>query len=75
MWGIAILLSLAAIGGTIAAYVLAPKPPKPKEPSLDDIGAPTAEPGRPIPVVFGTVVLQSPNVVWYGDPAYEPVKS
>jgi hypothetical protein len=28
---------------------------------------PTAEQDRPIPVIFGTVWITGPNVVWYGD--------
>jgi hypothetical protein len=28
---------------------------------------PTAEAGRPIPVAYGTVKLQGPNVTWWGD--------
>ena len=43
-----------------------PKTPPPKETNLEDLGVPTAAPGRPIPVVFGTVLLQSPNICWYG---------
>jgi len=31
---------------------------------MDD---PTAEAGREIPVVFGTMTVQSLNVLWYGD--------
>lgn len=46
---------------------LAPKPPKPKQASLSDFDVPVAEQGRAIPVVFGTVVLKDPNVLWYGD--------
>lgn len=41
--------------------------------SLTDIDAPTAEPGRPIPVVFGTCLVKSLNVVWYGDLYYQGV--
>jgi hypothetical protein len=44
-----------------------------KPASLADIDAPTAEPGRPIPVVFGLVLLKSANVVWYGDLDYQGV--
>lgn len=57
------------------SLALAPKPPSRRPPSLSEIDVPTAEEGKPIPVVFGTVVVQSPNVVWYGDLAYRPVKT
>jgi len=48
--------------------------PEPKPASLSDVDAPTAEEGRPIPVVFGTVLLRGANVVWYGDLAAEPIR-
>ncbi len=58
----------------VISYALAPKPPKPKPPSLEDFSAPTAEEGRSIPVVFGTVWIRDPNVIWYGDLRTEPVR-
>ena len=58
----------------IAAVALQPKPPGRKPSSLEEIDIPTADEGRPIPVVYGTVVTKSPNVVWYGDLGYQPVK-
>lgn len=42
--------------------------------SLSDVNAPTAEEGRAIPVVFGTCLLKSSNIVWYGDLRTVPVK-
>lgn len=54
----------------ISAFVsaaLAPKPQPPKPASLADFDVPTAEEGRPIPVVFGTVTVTGPNVIWYGN--------
>lgn len=38
-----------------------------KPPGLGDFNFPTATEGRPIPIVWGTVKLSGPNVVWYGD--------
>lgn len=52
-----------------AAYLsvaLAPKPSPPKPASLEDFDVPTAEQGREIAVVFGTVTVTGPNVIWYG---------
>lgn len=69
-------LNLAILAVSIViSFVLAPKPPQAKPPALDELDVPTAEPGRPIPVVFGRVRLTSPNVVWYGDLAYRPVRT
>lgn len=58
---------LIGIGIQIVAFLLAPKPKGPKPPSLEDLEAPTAEHGRPIPVVFGTITVTSPNAIWSGD--------
>ena len=41
---------------------------------LDDFDLPTAEEGRPIPVVFGTMLLRGPNVVWAGDLKVDPIR-
>jgi len=62
----------------VASYfisaALAPKPPVPKPAALNDFDVPTAEQGRPVPVVFGTVLLTGPNVLWYGDLRTTPIK-
>ncbi len=55
------------VGLQILGYMLAPKPPGPKPPALEDLKAPTAEAGRPIPVLFGTRVIEGPNNLWSGD--------
>jgi len=57
----------------VVAVALSPKPPNARPGSLTDIDVPTAEEGRPIPVVFGRVTVTSPNVVWYGDLFYAAV--
>jgi len=54
--------------------VLAPKPQNAKPASLQDFNVPVAEEGKEIPVVFGTVNIKSPNVVWYGDLRLLPIK-
>lgn len=72
-WDDAILLVLF-IASSVLSMVLAPKPPKPKPAALSDFEVPTAEEGRPIPVVFGTVTIKGPNVVWYGDLLAKPIK-
>lgn len=59
----------------IVSIILRPKPPNQKPPSLDDFQIPTADEGRPIPVIFGRVVSTGPNIVWWGDVAYQPVRT
>jgi hypothetical protein len=59
---------------TVLSIALAPKPPKPKAASIDDFDLPTAEEGRKVPVVFGTVDITGPNVLWYGDLSTKDIK-
>lgn len=69
-----LILVLVNIGVGIATAILQ-KPPKDASASgLGDFQAPTAEEGRVIPVVFGTVKIKGPNVVWYGDLGVVPIK-
>lgn len=67
-------LFIFVVGSFISA-ALAPRPPTPKPAALSDVDAPTAEEGRPIPVVFGAVLIRGPNVVWYGDLRADPIYS
>lgn len=61
-----LIMFVIAVAISYAAYLLAPKP---KQPTYEaaDLNAPTVSAGRPVPVVFGTVLLKSPNVLWFGD--------
>ena len=63
------------IVAALVAYALAPKPPVPKPASLEDFDVPTAEEGRPIPVIFGTVWIKGPNCLWYGDLSSIPIRT
>lgn len=69
-WETVIYLIIALV----VSVALAPKPPKPKAAALDDFDFPTAEEGRPIPVVFGTVRITGPNILWYGDLGTKAIK-
>ena len=63
-WFISLLIGLAL---SVVSYLLAPKPKKPKPPEVTELEDPTAEAGRPIPRVFGTLIVKSPNVLWFGE--------
>ena len=58
---------LIAVALTVVAYLLMPKPKRPKPPAAKDMDGPTAEAGRPIPVIFGTITIKGVNCLWYGD--------
>ena len=64
-----------AVVSLIVAFTMQPKTPEQKPPSLDDLEIATAEEGKSIPKVYGTYVLKSPNIVYYGDLGYKEVKS
>lgn len=69
----AIYVAIVVIS-TYVSLALAPKPPVPKPAELTDFDAPTAEEGRPIPVVFGTVKVTGSNVLWYGSLYNSPIR-
>lgn len=63
-WFIMMLVSLAL---NVIAYLLQPKPKTSQPASTEDMEDPTAEAGRPIPVLFGTMTIKGTNILWYGE--------
>lgn len=62
------LLYLAVVlVASVVAYSVMGKVPKQKPPTLDEFSLPTAEEGRSIPWIFGTMKIMDPNIIWYGD--------
>jgi len=49
------------------AYSMSASKEEQQPTAFKDLKAPTAETGRELSVVFGTVLVQGSNVVWYGD--------
>lgn len=62
-----IIQLLIAVALSVISYLIAPKPKTPKPDANRDLDNPTAESGRPIPVVWGTITVKGGNVLWYGD--------
>lgn len=58
---------IAAIVSLVIVYATRPKIENPPPASIDQFDSPTAEAGRPIPVLFGTKEIKGVNCVWYGD--------
>lgn len=54
--------------------LLSPHPTGPQPSALGDFSVPTAEEGRAIPVVAGTVMIKGGNTVWWGDLLVKPIK-
>ncbi|QIQ65298.1 hypothetical protein 19_00026 [Pseudomonas phage Epa19] len=71
MGWVALVIAVIAI---VVAYVMAPKPESRPPAGLSEFQLPTAEVGREIPVLFGTRIIEGPNVVWYGHLKAVPVK-
>jgi hypothetical protein len=59
---------------TVVGALLTPKPQGPLRSGLGDFTFPTAQEGRAIPIIAGTVKVGGPNVVWWGDLSTVPVK-
>ena len=68
------LILLAAV--FIASELLRPKPKTESErpKNLGDFRANTATQGRPVPLIFGTVLQEGANVIWYGDLVQEAIR-
>lgn len=58
---------LVSIALSIIAYVIMPKPKQAKPEAAKEMDAPTAEAGREVPVVFGTMLIKSPNCLDFSD--------
>lgn len=62
-----LLVQLAVgVGLQIIGYLLAPKPKASQPDEVKDMDNPTADEGRPIPVVFGELEIEGTNIIWYG---------
>lgn len=75
VWPVIVIQIIVAIVAAVVTAALAPKPEPPKPSTLDDFDVPTADDGRPIPWVFGTVWIKGPNVLWFGDLRSTAIKS
>lgn len=58
---------LIGVGSLVLSYLLMPKQKQPKPASVDDLEEPTAESGRPIPVLQGSSDIKGLNVLSYHD--------
>lgn len=51
----------------VIAFLIMPKPKQEQPAASRDLANPTAEAGRPVPVVFGTLYVKGGNVIDYMD--------
>lgn len=57
------------VASVVISYLLAPKPKveDARPANLNELDVPIVSESAPIPVLFGSRWIKSPNVVWYGD--------
>ncbi len=63
---LAISLAISVVSAVIQLLV-APKPKAPQPEAARDLEEPTAEAGRPVQIIWGTVTVKGPNVLWFGE--------
>lgn len=61
-----IIQLIIAVALLALSVVLAPKP-KQTKPEIRELDDPTADAGREVPVVFGTITVRDVNVLWFGE--------
>jgi hypothetical protein len=64
---------IIALALMVVAYLIMPKP-KATKPEITDLENPTAEAGKPYPVLFGTKTIKGLNVLWYGEKSHRSRK-
>lgn len=62
MWMLLVMLVML-----IVSYALMPKVKNTQPVAMKDMDNPTAETGRAVPVIFGTITISGVNTIWYGD--------
>lgn len=70
-WFIVVAIAIAV---SALSLVLMPRPKTPKPDAATDLDDPVAEAGKPIPVVFGEVMVKGLNVLWFGDKKVKTIK-
>lgn len=64
---------LVGIVLSVISFIMTPRPKTSKPAEVKDLESPTAEAGRPQPVIFGTVPIDSANVLWFGQKSAKKV--
>lgn len=59
----------------LVAYGMTRPGPKVPDATVQTGEGPTAQEGRPIPVVFGTVFIRDPNFYYFGGLKTKPIKT
>lgn len=51
----------------VISYLIMPRPKSSSSTDTNSMDDPKASAGSPIKVIFGTITVKDPNVLWYGD--------
>ncbi|WP_337223572.1 hypothetical protein [Pseudomonas aeruginosa] len=68
-------LFVALVMAVVSYAITLSMAPKPEKPVAGQLDVPTAEEGGCIPVCFGKNIIKQSNVIWYGVPSVEPIKT
>lgn len=71
VWAVQIIIAIVMM---VASYLLTPKMKNNQNSKPQAIDTPTVNAGRSIPVVWGTVRVKSPNVLYFGGQQSEEIK-
>lgn len=73
-YGIELLIALVMMVVSYAiSYTLMPRPER-NDAVAGNMEVPTAEAGKNIPVIFGTILIKDTNVIDYFDPQIDAIK-
>ena len=73
-YGIELLIALVMMVVSYAiSYTLMPRPER-NDAVAGSLDVPTAEAGKNIPVIFGTILIKDTNVIDYFDPQIDAIK-
>lgn len=63
-WIIELIIAVVLM---VVSYALMPRPKQNKPDAAKEADNPTAEAGKEIPVLFGTMTIKAPNALDFGD--------
>lgn len=65
---------LIGIALQLIGFLLTPRPKVQQPEQTKDLDSPTAEAGRPVPVIWGEEEIRSANVLWFGEKSSQGVE-
>lgn len=66
-WAYWLVQLIIAVAVAVVAYLIMPTPDGQLSNAGDELQSPTAEAGRALQVVQGTITIKNPNIIWWGD--------